>query len=205
MVPFFFKRAEVGAPCCNTGEKKTQGVEGGTNKIVWSQWLKLLWRQRAACKWDGQAAAATLRLHCRSFFFVLWPFSLRGGGREEKPASWPSALVCCLTAFRSRLDGCANIIPGSAEGAWRVLLVDHMTSSCSNSQTESHVPPVPMPQNHNNNNKKISLSYFFFRCNTEGKTKQRRTSNICCIMLTIMRFHIHNPQQSLIRRNSFFQ
>lgn len=83
--------------------KRRMEGEGGSNKIVWSQCLELLWRLRAAWKWDRQALAATLRLYCRSFFCGLSASEEAAGNKKQ--ASWPSALVCCFTAFRSCLDG----------------------------------------------------------------------------------------------------
>lgn len=165
MVIFFLSRQKEVAPrVVQHGRKRRREGEGGTNKIVWSQWPELLWCLRPAWKWDRQAVAATLRLHCRSFFVVAFqPPRRKTGVLAFSACLLPHGLQ---VAFRRRTNIITGSKRGGGESCWRrAEMRPHDQAHGSTAKLRVTFPLFPS----NHHNKKSASVFFFFFVALEKK------------------------------------
>lgn len=100
-----------GAPCCKTCRKKDAGRgdgRGGTNKIVWSQWLVVVVAFGAGVEMGPTGGGRNAPSPLLKLFFFLWGLSASEEAAAKKPGG--SAFSACLlphglqVAFKRRAD-----------------------------------------------------------------------------------------------------
>lgn len=127
----------------------------------------------------GQTGSGCNTLSLRLHFCGL------SASEKKKQASWPLAVVCCLTAFSSCLDGEQTSSRKVQKGRW--ARCNHMTTF---KDYRSPIPrlrvPIPLVPCHQII---ISPSSFFqFKCNPEETAKQHPKIN-CYNTMTITFTH----------------